>query len=63
MSQDLPHHDQTTADSDPSFSGCLVRVTIIWFLHLLLMIENRRLWISLSAETKFFGNTANEQIC
>ena len=35
MSQDLPHHDQMTPDSAPSFSDHLVCIIGIWCLHLL----------------------------
>ena len=52
LSQDLPHQDHPTPDSAPSFSGRLVLVTVTWFMHLLLMIKNQMLWISLSAAKK-----------
>ena len=48
-------------NSSPSFSGCLVWVTGVRFLHLLLMIKNQMLLISLSAAITFlFENTTNE---
>ena len=52
--QDIHHHDQITPESDLSFSGRLVWVTGTWFLHLLLMIKNGTLWISLSATNKLW---------
>ena len=42
LSQDLPHHDQLNPNIIPYFSGRLVWVTETWFMHLLLMIINRR---------------------
>ena len=49
MSQDITHHDQLIPDIAPYFSGILLWVTGFRFLHLLLLIKNEVLYISLTA--------------